>query len=299
MEWLNYHHLLYFWTIVREGSVTRAAESLRLAQPTLSTQLRQLEENLGERLLERKGRGLSLTEAGRVAFRYADEIFGLGKELREALAGRPTGRPLRLVVGVSDVLPKLMVRQLLHPALVLPEPLRLQCREDGLPALLDLLFRHEVDLVLAEAPLRGPQRGKAFSHLLGECGVDLFGAPNLRRRFRKPFPACLDGAPILLPSEGTVLRADLDRWLERAGRTPVIAGEFDDSALLKIFGAEGEGFFAAPDVLGAALARSHGVRRVGSLEGLKAQVYAISAERRVQHPAVRAIQQGARTEVFA
>lgn len=298
MDWLNYHHLLYFWTIVREGSVTRAAEALRLAQPTLSTQLRRLEESLGERLMERRGRSIALTEAGRIAFRYADEIFGLGKELRVALAGRPTGRPLRLVVGVSDVLPKLMVHQLLQPALALPEPLRLQCREDGLGELLDLLFRHEVDLVLAEAPVRGPQRGKAYNHLLGECGVDLFGTPDLRRRFPGAFPACLDGAPVLLPSEGTVLRADLDRWLERMGLAPVVAGEFDDSALLKIFGGAGEGFFAAPDVLGRALARSHGVRRVGTFEGMKAQVYAISAERRLQHPAVRAIQKAARTEVF-
>jgi len=298
VTWLNYHHLRYFWTIVREGSVTRAAEVLRLAQPTLSAQIRQLEGSLGVRLFERKGRGLVPTEAGRTVFRYADEIFTLGHELREALQGRAPGKPLPFVVGVSDVLPKLLVHQLLQPALALPEPVRLVCHEDGLDALLERLFRYELDLVLSEAPLRGQGRGRAFSHLLGACGVDVFGTRALIRRFGDAFPACLHGAPMLLPSEGTALRAGLERWLGQRGLRPVIRGEFDDNALLKMFGRAGEGFFAAPDALSADLAQDHGMVRLGAAEGLKAQVYALSAERRLAHPAVLAIRKAAQEEVF-
>lgn len=299
MTWLNYHHLLYFWTIVREGSVTRAAGTLRLAQPTLSAQIRQLEENLGARLFQRKGRGLEPTEAGRTVYRYADEIFALGQELREALAGRAPGKPLPFVVGVSDVLPKLLVHQLLQPALELPEPVRLVCHEDRMEALVERLFRYELDLVLAEAPLRGQGRGRAFSHLLGACGVDVFGTRALVRRFGKTFPECLHGAPMLLPAEGTALRAHLERWLGQRGLRPVIRGEFDDNALLKMFGKAGEGFFAAPDALSADLGRDHGVVRLGAAEGVRAQVYAISAERRLAHPAVLAIRKAAQEEVFA
>lgn len=298
MTWLNYHHLLYFWTIVREGSVTRAAESLRLAQPTLSAQIRQLETSLGVRLFQRKGRGLEPTEAGRTVYRYADEIFTLGQELREALAGRASGKPLPFVVGVSDVLPKLLVHQLLQPALALPEPVRLVCHEDRMEALVERLFRHELDLVLAEAPLRGQGRGRVFSHLLGACGVDVFGTKALVRHYGKAFPECLQGAPMLLPAEGTALRAGLERWLGQRGLRPVIRGEFDDNALLKMFGRAGEGFFAAPDALSSDLSRDHGVVRLGTAEGLKAQVYALSAERRLAHPAVLAIRKAAQEEVF-
>ncbi|MBI4912405.1 MAG: LysR family transcriptional regulator [Acidobacteria bacterium] len=299
MEWLNYHHLLYFWTVVREGTVTAAAETLRISQPALSTQLRQLEESLGEQLLRRAGRRLELTDAGRLAFRYADEIFTLGREFQSELKGRPTGRPLRLVVGISDALPKLMVHRLLRPALELPEPLRLSCRERGLPALLDALFAHEVDLVLSDAPHPGRGGPRAFNHLLGECGQDFFAAPSLLRRHRRAFPACLDGAPMLLPSEGSRARAALERWLEARGLRPVVAGDFDDSALLKTFGAEGEGFFLAPAPMAADLARTYGVRRVGSADGLSERIYAVSTERRLVHPGVLAILKSAQEEVFA
>lgn len=298
MEWLNYHHLLYFWTVAREGTVTAAAETLRISQPALSTQLRMLEENLGERLFQRAGRKLALTEAGRVAFRYADEIFTLGKEFQNELKGRPSGRPLRLVVGISDVLPKLMVHRLLRPALELPEPLRLSCRESGLQALLGALFAHEVDLVLTDAPHSGGGGPRAFNHLLGECGIDIFAAPALLRKHRRTFPACLDGAPILLPAEGTRLRLALERWFEASGIHPVVAGDFDDSALLKTFGAEGEGFFAAPSAIAADLEETYRVKRVGNAEGLLERVYAVTTERRLVHPAVLAILKSAKEEVF-
>lgn len=298
MEWLNYHHLLYFWTVAREGTVTAAAAALRISQPALSTQLRMLEDSLGEKLFQRAGRKLALTEAGRIAFRYADEIFTLGREFRNELKGRPSGRPLRLVVGVSDVLPKLMVHRLLRPALELPEPLRLSCRESGLQALLGALFAHEVDLVLTDAPHPGGGGFRAFNHLLGECGVEIFGAPALLRRHRRAFPACLDGAPVLLPAEGTRMRMALERWFEARGIHPVVAGDFDDSALLKTFGAEGEGFFAAPAAIAADLQEAYRVKRIGSADGLVERVYAVTSERRLVHPAVLAILKSAKEEVF-
>ena len=298
MEWLNYHHLLYFWSVAREGTVTAAAQALRISQPALSTQIRVLEDNLGEKLFQPLGRKLALTEAGRVAFRYADEIFTLGRELRDELKGRPTGRPLRLVVGISDALPKLMVHRLLRPALELPESLRLSCRESGMPHLLAALFAHEVDLLLTDAPHSARGGPRAFNHLLGECGVDFFGAPALLRKHRRAFPRCLDGAPMLLPSEGTPMRLKLERWFEHEGIRPLVAGDFDDSALMKTFGAEGEGFFAAPSTVAADLEGTYKVKRIGTAEGLAERVYAVSTERRLVHPAVLAILKSAKEEVF-
>lgn len=299
MEWLNYHHLLYFWTVAREGSVTAASRTLNLSQPALSTQIRALETSLGERLFEKSGRGLRLTEAGKLAFRYADEIFVLGQEFRQALKGQPTGQALRLVVGISDVLPKLMVHRLLRPALELSEPLRLSCREGNLSELLQALQSHEVDIVLSDVPCSPKAGPRAFNHLLGECGVDLFGAPSLLERHPGPFPEALDSAPFLLPSEGHALRRSLDAWFERRGLRPVIAADFDDSALLKTFGAEGLGFFAAPAAIAEEVVRAYAVRRLVPMEGLKERIHAVSAERRLVHPAVLAILKVAKDEVFS
>jgi LysR family transcriptional activator of nhaA len=298
MEWLNYHHLLYFWTTAKAGSVTAAARELNLSQSALSTQIRTLEENLGEALFEKAGRGLRLTEAGRLAYRYADEIFGLGREFQQVLKGRPSGRSLRLVVGISDVLAKLMVHRLLRPALDLPEALRLTCREAALPELLHALQAHEVDIVLSDvpcSPLTGP---RAFNHLLGECGVDLFAAPELLAGHPGPYPEGLEGAPFLLPCEGHAMRRSLDTWFERQDLHPVILGDFDDAALLMTFGGGGLGFFAAPAAIADEVVRTHGVRRLGPLEGLKERIYAVSAERRLLHPAVLAILKAAKEEVF-
>lgn len=298
MEWLNYHHLLYFWTIAREGGVTRAAEKLRLAQPTLSTQLRQLEESLGAKLFAKAGRGLTLTDTGKVVFRYADEIFGLGRELQDVVAGRVVARPEAFVVGVSDVLSKLLVHRLLQPAFEAPEPPRLVCREETLEVLLDDLVRHEVDLVLADHPLPPKSRIKAYSHLLGESGMDWFAAPGLIRKHREPFPRCLEGAPVLLPAAGTALRDALDGWFVVQDLRVKVVGEFDDSALLKAFGQEGTGFFPGPSVLALEIQLQHKVNRVGSAPGLRSQIYAISVERRVKHPAVVAILKHAKKGVF-
>ena len=299
MDWLNYHHLYYFWTTAREGGVTRAAERLRLAQPTLSAQLRSLEEALGVKLLEKQGRGVALTEAGRAAFRYADAIFGLGRELQEALAGRARGEAPVLAVGISDALAKLMVHRLLEPALQLPEPIRLVCREDRTDRLLAQLSLHELDLVLSDLPPPASSAVKAFSHVLGECGVSVFGTAALAKAHPGAFPGCLDGAPFLLPAEGTALRRGLEHWFEAEGLRPRIQGEFDDSALLKTFGQRGQGFFAAPSALAAEVARQYQVRRLGEAQGVRERIYALTLDRRLRHPAVLAISEAAKAKVFA
>ena len=298
MDWLNYHHLLYFWTTAREGSVTLAAERLRLAQPTLSAQIRSLEKALGVRLFQKQGRGLALTDAGRTAFRYADNIFGLGQEMQQSLAGLSEGRHPVLAVGISDALPKLMVRALLEPALHLPEPIRLVCREDRTDRLLAQLSLHELDLVLVDMPPPPHSVVKAFSHLLGECGVQVFGTAALRKHHPGPFPQCLNGAPFLLPPEGTALRRGLDQWFEVEGLRPRMVGEIDDSALLKSFGQRGVGFFAAPATLASEIERQYQVKRLGRAEGVRERIYALTLDRRLRHPAVVAISESARTNVF-
>jgi LysR family transcriptional activator of nhaA len=299
VEWLNYHHLLYFWVVAREGSIARATRVLRLAQPTISAQLRSLEGQLGERLFARQGRGLVLTEAGRTVYRYADEIFGLGRELVDVVKGRPAGRPARFTVGVADVVPKLVAHRLIEPALRLAGPLRLACREDHAERLLAALALHEVDLVLSDAPIPPAVRVRGFSHLLGECGVTVFAAPKLAAARRRGFPGSLDGAPFLLPVEATALRRALDAWFEERGMRAAVVGEFEDSALLKVFGQAGQGLFAGPAAIEREICDQYGVRVVGRIPELRERFYAISPERRIRHPAVAAITEAARDRLFA
>ncbi|MFB3776304.1 MAG: transcriptional activator NhaR [Bryobacteraceae bacterium] len=299
MEWLNYHHLLYFWMVAREGSIARACKTLHLAQPTISGQLRLLEENLGEKLFARAGRGLVLTETGRVVYRYAEEIFGLGKELQSVLKGKTKGRPLRLHVGISDWVPKLVAYRLLQPAMALPEPVHLICQESAPERLLAGLSEHQLDVVLSDAPVTSLTRVKAFNHLLGACGVTLFAAPALAGRYRDGFPASLDGAPVLLPVEGCTLRRSLDQWFDSHGIRPQLVGEFQDSALLKTFGQAGAGIFAAPSVIEKEIVDNYQTELVGRLDAVTERFYAISVERRIRHPAVLAISDAARDNLFA
>ena len=299
MAWLNYHHLLYFWTVAREGSITRAAGALHLTQPAISAQLRTLEQALGEKLFERRGRHLALTDTGRLVYRYAEEIFSIGRELQETLAGRPTGRPTRLVVGVVDSMPKLMIYRLLEQAVRGAEPVRLMLREGTAERLLADLAIHAVDVVLSDAPVPPSVRIKAFSHLLGECGVTIFGTPTLLDAHRRRFPDSLDGAPFLLPMEGTTLRRSLDNWFAELDIRPNVVAEIEDSAVLKVFGQAGVGLFAAPTAVEREVRRQYGVRVVGRVEAIRESFYAISAERRIRHPAVLAISSSARRELFA
>ena len=298
MEWLNYHHLLYFWTVARTGGVSAAGAELRLAQPTISGQLRALEDSLGEKLFHRVGRRLELTEMGRVVYRYADEIFSLGRELMDAVHGRPTGRPVRLAVGVADVLPKLITYRLIEPALKLPEPVRMIIREDKPERLLAELALHELDVVLSDAPMSPTVKVRAFSHLLGECGVTIFGTKELAAKYRRTFPRSLDGAPLLLPTENTSLRRGLDQWFEQHDLRPMVVSEIEDRALLKAFGERGVGLFPAPTVIENEVRRQYGVAVVGRIEAVKERFYAISVERRLKHPAVVAICEAARQQLF-
>ncbi len=298
MEWLNYHHLLYFWTVVREGSVVKAAETLRLSQPTVSSQVKALEASLGERLFTKVGRRLVPTDAGQMVFRYADEIFSLGRELMTTVRSGAGGKPVRFVVGVTDALSKLIAYRLLSPALRLAEPVRMICREDRVERLLAGLAVHEVDLVLADTPVPPTVRVQAYSHLLGESDITFFASPALAVKLRRRFPASLNGVPALWPGEGTVLRRQLDEWCQREKIQPSVVGEFDDSALMKAFGEHGAGVFAAPTVLSRELQRQHRVKAIARVEAIRERYYAISAERRITHPAVVAIATQARSEVF-
>jgi LysR family transcriptional activator of nhaA len=299
MDWLNYHHLMYFWVTAREGSISRACDQLHLAQPTVSSQIRKLEQALGEKLFSRVGRRLELTDAGRLVYRYADEIFSLGQELTDAVRGRPTGRPLRLTVGAPEVIPKLIVHRLLQPALQLDEAVRIECREGKLDKLLQQLATHDLDLVLSDSPVGSLTRIHAFNHALGDCAVTIFGSNKLASRHAKDFPDSLQGAPFLLPSRHTWLRRALDQWLDGHGIQPEIAAEFEDSALMKVFGQSGLGLFPGPSAIEQEIVRQYNVRPIGRIDDVREQYFAISVERRLKHPAVVAICNAARNILFA
>jgi LysR family transcriptional activator of nhaA len=299
MEWVNYHHLLYFWSVAREGGLVPAGKVLHLSHPTLSAQIHALEDHLGEKLFTRVGRKLALTDVGQVVFRYADEIFTLGREMVDTVKSGKVGQPLRLDVGVVDVVPKLIVRRLLQPALSLPEPVRIVCYENSYDKLLADLALHTIDIVIADSPVPAGSNVRAFNHLLGETGVSFFGSKALARTFKKGFPNSLDGAPMLLPLEGSTLGRALHQWFERHNVRPRVVAEFEDSALLKVFGADGIGIFTAPTAVGKEVCRQYGVSVIGDAPGVTERFYAVSVERRLKNPAVVAISEVARHELFA
>lgn len=298
MAWLNYHHLLYFWTVAREGTLVAAGKALRLSHPTLSAQVHALEDELGEKLFVRVGRRLVLTEMGRVVYRYAEEIFSLGRELVDTVGGRASGKPLRLDVGIVDAVPKLVVKRLLQPALSLPEPVRLVCHEDDYEKLLADLALHTLDIVISDAPVPPGSNVRAFNHVLGETGISFFGTRPLARAHRRGFPRSLDGAPLLLPLENLTLRRSLDQWFDRNDLKPRVVAEFEDSALLKVFGADGVGIFPAPTVMERDVRRQYGVQVIGRTTDVRERFYAISVERKLKNPAVVAISEAARHELF-
>jgi LysR family transcriptional activator of nhaA len=298
MEWLNYHHVLYFWIVAKEGSIARACEKLRLAQPTVSAQLRLLEESLGEKLFQKQGRGLALTEVGQVVYRYADEIFGLGRELQDVLKGRPRGRPQRLLVGVSDLVPKLIAYRILQPVLTMPEPVQILCDENTPDHLLANLAEHRLDVVISDAPITSMSSVRAFNHLLGTCKATVFAAPPLAARYHKGFPASLDGAPILLPMEGSSLRRSMEQWFDSENIRPTLVGEFKDGALMKTFGQAGAGVFAGPSAIEKEISDHYKVVPIGRIDSIVERYYAISVERKLKHPAVVTISATAREKLF-
>ena len=298
MDWLNYHHLFYFWVIAREGSIKQACEVLTLSQPALSTQLRALEDAIGEKLFSRVGRKLVLTDVGKVAYRYADEIFSLGRELTSTLKGYGTQRPIRLVVGIAEVVPKMVAYKLLKVVYKQFEHMKIVCWEGRLERLLGELALHTLDIVLTDTPVPTGVSIEAHSHLLGESGVTLFGAERLAFHYRRKFPQSLDGAPFLLPTSNAVLRRGLDDWFRKHNIEPLIVGEFEDGATMKAFGQEGHGLFPGSSVAESEIARQYQVHKVGKIPELRERFYGITVERRLKHPAVVAISESAKEKVF-
>lgn len=298
VDWLNYHHLLYFWTVAKKGSVSKAAATLHVAQPTVSAQIRSLERSLGQRLFERQGRFLKLTTEGEKVFRYSDEIFSLGRELLQTVKGDSQAAPQRFRVGISDALPKLTTYRLLEPALVMQPAFRLHVRIDKTERLLGELAVHAVDIVIADSPMMPSLRVRAFNHLLGETSVSIFGAATLARTYRKDFPRSLHGAPLLLQTTNTSLRQSLDQWFDAHNIEPSIAGEVEDMAMLQTLGEHGLGLFAAPTVVRREVCRRYNVVWIGELERVREKFYAISVERRISHPAVRLIAEQAKRRLF-
>lgn len=298
MDWLNYHHLLYFWVIAREGSIKQAREVLSLSQPALSSQLRALEDAIGEKLFSRVGRKLVLTDVGKMVYRYADEIFSLGRELTNTLKGHGTQRPIRLVVGIAEVVPKMVAYKLLKVAYKQFEHMKIVCWEGRLERLLGELALHTLDIVITDTPVPPSVSVEAHSHLLGESGVTLFGPEHLASHYRRKFPQSLDEAPFLLPTPNSMLRRGLDEWFRKYEIEPFVVGEFEDGATMQAFAQEGHGLFPGSSVVESEIARQNQVYKVGRMTGLRERFYGITVERRLKHPAVLAISESAKEEVF-
>lgn len=294
MEWLNYHHLRYFWTVAKEGSLARAAGMLHVSQPSISEQIRELEVALGQKLFERAGRRNRLTDAGQIVFGYADEIFAIGRELISAVNQQPGTRAFRFHVGIADSFPKLVTNEILKPAFAMPRPVRVVCREGKMEDLLAQLSAHRLDLVLSEEPAPSTANLKVFSHPLGESGSTFCAERKLALKLRQRFPASLDGAPALLPAENTVLRRELEKWFRTHGIRPFVVAEFEDLALMKVMAAEGRGFIVVPTLALDEAVKRYSFRLIGHAPDCCLRFHAITTDRRIRHPAVTAITDAAR-----
>jgi LysR family transcriptional activator of nhaA len=289
MDFLNYHHLRYFWVAAKEGGLTRAAAKLRVSQPSICTQIQALEQALGEKLLRRSGQGLALTEAGQRVFSFAEEIFALGEELVSTMKQHPTSRPVRVNIGIADALPKLLTYGMLKPIFHLPQSVQASCCEGKAPDLLAQLATYRLDIVLSDEPAPASGSLNTFNHCLGECGVSFCAEPKLARRLKRQFPASLDNAPALLPGPHSALRRSLEKWFHERKISPRLVAEFDDAALVKVAATDGLGFFALPSLVTSEAVARYGVSVIGHAPECVQHFYAISAERRLTHPAVVAI----------
>jgi LysR family transcriptional activator of nhaA len=298
MDWLNYHHLLYFWMVAREGSVARAAERLLLAQPTVSAQLQRLEAAVGHKLFKKVGRNLALTEMGHTVFRYADEIFAIGRELQDTLRGGPSGGARRLHVGIADVMPKLVAYKLLEPALLVDQSIHMVCLEGKPDRLLAELAVHAIDLVLCDSPAPPTVKVRSFNHLLGESTISVFGTPALAEKYAAGFPNSLQRAPFLLPTGNSAVRRSFDQWLTTRSLQIDIRVEFDDSALIKAFGQGGVGLFLGSSVIEQEICAQNSVQVLGRIPEVSERYYAVTIERKLKHPAVVAISEAARNRLF-
>ncbi len=298
MRHLNYSHLLYFWTVAREGSIARASQVLHLTPQTISGQLKKLEESIGEPLFNKAGRGLALTETGHIVQQYAEEIFELGAELTQRVRSQQTLMPTVFNVGIVNSVPKLVAQRVVRPALDLDDAIKVVCKEGALESMLGDLAVHRLDLVISDRPLPPGTHVKAFNHALGSSSVSFFAHRSIARRYRQ-FPECLQEEPILIPGPSVALRRELDEWFDRLEIAPRIAAEIDDSALLKAFGEAALGAFPAPTAIGHEISSMYHAKLLGTLEEIHESYYAISPERRVKHPAVLAITEAARAELFS
>lgn len=289
MEWLNYHHLRYFWMVAKEGSLARAAAKLHVSQPSISEQIRELEDALGEKLFRREGRGNKLTDAGQVVFGYADDIFALGQELLNAVKQRPGARQVRLYVGVVDSFPKLVTNEILAPVFTLPQTVHVICREGKMEDLLAQLAAHRLDLVLSDEPPSSSTNFKTFSHPLGETTTTFCAESKLATKLKRGFPKSLNDAPALLPAENTTLRRALEKWFREQHIAPRVVAEFEDLALMKVMAAKGRGFIAMPTVAVKDAVAHYGFRPLGEASECRSQFHAITVERRIAHPAVALI----------
>lgn len=289
MDWLNFHHLRYFWTVAKEGSLARAAAKLHVSQPSISEQIRQLELAVGEKLFRREGRNNKLTDTGQLVFGYAEEIFALGRELLTVVKQNPTAKALRLYVGVADSFPKLVTNEILRPVFQLPQPVHVVCREGKMEDLLAQLAAHRLDIVFADEPSPSSLKIRTFTHLLGESGVTFCAAPGLARALKKKFPRSLHDSPAFLPTENTSLRRALEQWFRQEKIQPQVLGEFEDLALMKEMAAEGRAFIALPSVVAREATARYHFQPIGIAGKCSAKFYAISAERKISHPAVKLI----------
>jgi LysR family transcriptional activator of nhaA len=299
MEWLNYHHLRYFWTVARKGGVRKAAEALHVSQPSISAQLRLLEESLGQKLFRRSGRNLVLTETGQLVLNYADEIFSAGRELMNAVKQRPGKHPVRVNIGLTDAFPKLIAFQILRAAFRSEAAVHMICREGEIGPLVSHLQAHRLDIVLADEPASSALKAKTFNHKLGRSGVTFCAVPSLAAKLRRNFPQSLDGAPALLPTQNMGMRAALETWFDSKGIRPRVVGEFEDSALMEVCSTGGGGFTAVHTVVDRAALKRYGLRAIARVDECGTDFYAITAERRVKHPAAVAIAEHAYSSVFA
>ena len=299
MEWLNYHHLRYFWTVARKGGVRKAAEELHVSQPSISAQLRLLEESLGQKLFRRSGRNLVLTETGQLVLNYADEIFSAGRELMNAVKQRPGKHPVRVNIGLTDAFPKLIAFQILRAAFRSEAAVHMICREGEIGPLVNHLQAHRLDIVLADEPASSALKAKTFNHRLGRSGVTFCAVPPLAAKLRRNFPQSLDGAPALLPTQNMGMRAALETWFDSKAIRPRLVGEFEDSALMEVCSTGGRGFTAVHTVVDRAALKHFGLRVIARVDECGTDFYAITAERRVKHPAAVAITEHAYSSVFA
>lgn len=298
MEWLNYHHLLYFWTVVSEGGIAAAGRKLGVSRSSISVQLKSLEGFVGSPLFSRRGRSLELTETGELVRSYAEDIFQTGNELVDAIRGRPGGRPRSFRVGLVDVMPKLVAFQLLEPALGGDGETALYCREEEPNRLFAELAVHELDLVLSDVPVAPGLNVRAHNHVVGESTTTLFAAPDLARRLKRRFPQSLTDEPFLMPSPNTAIRRSLEFWFSEEGVRPSYVGEFQDSALMMVFGQAGRGVLPAPTVVRDQLCKQYGLRPLGEIERVRERYYVISPERKISHPAVARIVEHAKGGLF-